>query len=766
MEPTGQRGSSTSPVTEPASPPPSDGRAIAPRSGRGPGTATRGELATRIRESRVLPVLALLVLAAAIAAWLQHWAVQTHAWQNDEELYRHFASAIARDFPLGILNVDASYGRGIQRVHLLVFALPMTFTRAPAAFNIAHLLFVVGYVSAMVPAWLLGRGAGLGRWKALVPATLAVLVPWAVLTTSFLTESLGYGAFTWALWAVWRAVVRPSVKADALALAVLALAALTRTGFLLLAPVLPLAALAQAWRFGVPGASAGERLRNWPLAALRRQPLAIIASTIALLVLAGYWAGILPGGSGRVVGTYSSALPPLDVVVLKWRTFGSRIAAGTGFIFAAAAFPWIVTQVRRPRSPGAYALAVTASLGAVAVLAALVNGPGDERYAMYVAVPVVLVGSVALLRAEVGAAGLAAGGLAMFALFAVAIWTPLTDGSDFGYFSYPVESGVVRVVFSRVSENAFAVLLAAGFLAAAAAVRLAGPARVLPLLLVAAAAWQLGMTQYTLRNYVTKAGSASAADTSERAFVDLGVPDGEDVGVWAVPAGEVGTYSTIWREIQYWNISMRSVVAPHTPVSNVTGYFPYPFGTYDVQPDLDLASGRLRWQGEPRMPRYLVVARRPLAVELRWHTVAAASYIPAELVRVEQPARARYVVDGVQPDMAIAANGSARIRIYREDAGPRCAYVDLLAPTAVNAARGGTVTYVASLNGRPLHHLTLPQEGRARLFFPLRFARGEPRLRVDVATRGGIRSVDGRYLAAQIGAIELSNAPCRARIVS
>jgi hypothetical protein len=306
---------------------------------------------TRIRESRVLPVLVLLALGAAVAAWLQHWAVQTHAWGNDEELYRHFARAIARDFPLGVFDVDASYGRGIQRLHLLVFALPMTFTRSPAAFNIAHLLFVVGYVSAMIPVWLLARGAGLGRWKALVPAVLAVLVPWAVVTTSFLTEALGYGAFTWAVWAVWRAVVRPSTSGDVVALVVLTLAALTRTGFLLLAPLLPLAAVAQAWRFSATGASVGERLRNLPRAVLRRQPLAIAVSSVALLILAGYWAGILPGGPGRVVGTYSSALPPLDDVVLKWRTFGSRIVAGTGFVFAAAALPWIVAQVRRPRSP-------------------------------------------------------------------------------------------------------------------------------------------------------------------------------------------------------------------------------------------------------------------------------------------------------------------------------------------------------------------------------------------------------------------------------
>jgi hypothetical protein len=323
-------------------------------------------------------------------------------------------------------------------------------------------------------------------------------------------------------------------------------------------------------------------------------------------------------------------------------------------------------------------------------------------------------------------------------------------------------------VLIRVSETAFALLLAAAFIAVAVAARAFGPARVLPLLVLPVAVWQFAMTGYTLRNHVTKAGASSGADTGERAFVDRNVPDGEEVGIWAVPAGEQGSYSTIWREIQYWNTAMRSVVAPHAPVSSVgSGDFPYPFGTYDIQPELNVADGRLRGSGERPLPRYLVVAHRPLAVALRWRTVAATSYIPADLVRVERPVRARYVVDGVTTDMAIDSGRTATVRVYRDGApDARCAYVDLLAPAAVDPSRAKRVTYAASLNGRPVHRLTLPQQGAARFFFPLRFRPGEASLRIDIATRGGIRSVDGRRLAAQVGAVELGGTRCRARIVS
>jgi hypothetical protein len=714
----------------------------------------------------VLPVLALFGLAVAITAWLQHWAVQTHIWSNDEDLYRHVARAIARDFPFGVFDVEEVYGRGIQRVHLLALAAPMAFTQAPLAFELAHLLFVAGYVSAIVPAWLLARGVGLGRWAALVPAVLAVLVPWSVLTTSFLTESLGYGAFAWALFAIWRSAVRPSLAADAFALALLALAVLTRTGFLLLAPILPLAALLQAWRFGTSVGSARERLRAAPRAAFRRQPLAMGAGAAGVLALAGYWAGLFPAVRGQLIGTYSSGLPPLDEVVLKWRTFASQLVVGTGFV-AAAAFPWVVVQVSRPRSPEAHALAVTAILATFAVLFALVNGPGDERYVMHAAFPLVVVGTTALLRADVSPAALALGGISVAALFLAAIWT-LTDPTDFGYFAHPAETAMVRVVLARVSETAFAILLAGGVLAAAAAVRAAGVRPVLPLLVIPVAVWQLAMTEYTVRKYVTTAGSASAPGIGDRAFVDQNVPDGEEVGIWAVPAGEQGRYSHMWREVQYWNTAMRSVVVLHAPVSSVgSSDFPYPYGTNALAPSLDFATGRVRWSGQPPLPRYLAVARQPVGIALRWRKVAEAPQVPVDLVRVAHPVRAQWAVRGVTQDMAVPANGKAVVRVYREAAaGARCAYVDLVVPAAIDPARAKPVRYVASIDGQRLHRLTLQQQGRARMFFPLRFNPRRAALLIKIETRGNIRSPDGRPLALQIGAIALEGQPCRARIVS
>jgi hypothetical protein len=161
------------------------------------------------------------------------------------------------------------------------------------------------------------------------------------------------------------------------------------------------------------------------------------------------------------------------------------------------------------------------------------------------------------------------------------------------------------------------------------------------------------------------------------------------------------------------------------------------------------------------------VARQPLGVALHWRKVADAPHVPVDLVRVEHPVRAQWAVVGVTTDMAVPAQGTALIRVYREaSAGARCAYVDLVAPQAVDPAQAKPVEYVASVDGQPFHRLTLREQGRARMFFPLRFDPRKAALLIEIETRGGITSPDARKLAVQIGAIVLQPGPCRARIVS
>jgi hypothetical protein len=55
-----------------------------------------------------LPPVLLALGTLAITLWLWRWGVRNHSWGNDEELYRHFARGVSRDFPFGILQLDPS----------------------------------------------------------------------------------------------------------------------------------------------------------------------------------------------------------------------------------------------------------------------------------------------------------------------------------------------------------------------------------------------------------------------------------------------------------------------------------------------------------------------------------------------------------------------------------------------------------------------------------------------------------------------------------
>src|SRR4051794_971393 len=445
--------------------------------------------------------------------WLWHWAVNNHSWGNDEELYRHFAGGMSRNFDL-FFHMDPSYGRGIQRLHLLVMAIPLALFKNPPAFEIAHLLFVAIYASSAIPAWLIARGCGVSPLAALVPAVLVVLTPWSVVTTSFLAEPIAYGLFAWAVWGIWRAAVRPSVWADILAVALMVLAVLSHTGFLLLLPVLPAVALVQAWRYATGDGPLGERLRRLPAAALRRQPLSIGLGIAGALVLLLAWTGALPGGPGRFTGTYSTALPPLWLMAGKWRSFLSRVDAGTGFLLFAAALPWIVARIVKPREPALHALAWTSLLASCIVLLGLVGGAADERYVMYMGFTIPLTGSIALLRRQLGPVMALLGGAAAFVLFFTPGWR-LVDPTEFGYFGYPIEEFMGRVVLVKLGNalssvdprTSGGILLALTLLAVVVIAALPRFRRWLPLVIIPAALLQLAASGYALDKHVNTVGA-------------------------------------------------------------------------------------------------------------------------------------------------------------------------------------------------------------------------------------------------------------------
>src|SRR5204862_8363719 len=113
-----------------------------------------------------------------------------------------------------------------------------------------------------------------------------------------LTEPVAYAAFAFAIWAIWRAVVRAGWRNDLLAIALVVVAALARVNLLGLVAVLPLAVLAQELRYGE------RRSFRQRLAAFVHAHFVLIAAAafiVALLLLSA--AGAV--GLDRLAGFYS-----------------------------------------------------------------------------------------------------------------------------------------------------------------------------------------------------------------------------------------------------------------------------------------------------------------------------------------------------------------------------------------------------------------------------------------------------------------------------
>jgi hypothetical protein len=713
-----------------------------------------------------LPPVLLALATVAITLWLARWGVRNHSWGNDEELYRHFAQGVARDFPFGIFHLDPTYGRGIQRLHLLLMALPMALFKNPAAFTLIHLIFAAVYASTAIPAWLIARGCGLGRWQALVPALLVPLTPWAVVTTSFLAEPVGYGVFVWALWAIWRAAARPSLAADALAVVLLFLAVVSRTAFILLVPVLPAVAILQAWHEATGEGPAAVRLKRLPPAALRRQPLAIAMALAGIAIFMAAKLGIVSGGIGRFTGSYATGLPPLREILLKWRTFLSRIDAGTGFLAFAAAAPWLVARAIRPRrEPALHAFAWTGLLGVFAVLMSIVWSAGDERYIMFIAAPVVLAAAIALMRRQVGPLMLAAGGAAALALYFTPGWH-LTDSSDFGYFGYPAEVFMGRVVLVKLAHGASghtvaAILVAAGLTAAVLIAWRPSWRRLLPWVLAPAAVFQLLACDYAISRHVNSVGAAHGPSLRARAFVDTHVPKGEQVGIYAVSSGLTGNYAFAWRDIQYWNTRMRSVVKVQSPISAFpSADVPYPYSTFDIEPVLDQRTGRLSYTGKYPLPRYLVIPQPPLSVALDWQILARSTYLPAALVRVRRW-QARTSLAGTSPDGYSTPTTPVLLTVYRAGAtGARCAFADLIAPQADRPRPGLYLSYVVTRGRRTVARGRLEAGARRRVFLPLRYSAGSPSARFKLTDSDTVIASGGAKLGLQVGNFDTVAGAC------
>jgi hypothetical protein len=321
---------------------------------------------------------------------------------------------------------------------------------------------------------------------------------------------------------------------------------------------------------------------------------------------------------------------------------------------------------------------------------------------------------------------------------------------------------LVKLAHGASGHTVAGILIAAGLAAAVLIAWRPSWRRLLPWVLAPAAVFQLLACDYAISRHVNSVGAAHGPSLRARAFVDTHVPKGEEVGIYAVSSGLTGNYSFVWREIQYWNTTMRSVVKVQSPISLLPSpEVPYPFSTFDIEPVLDQRTGRLRYSGEHPFPRYLVMPQPPLSVALDWKVVAASPYLPAALVEVRQPLQARSTIAGITPDGYSSPGAPVVFRVYRAGAaGAGCAFVDLIAPQADRPRPGLRLTYAFASGGRTIARGRLDAGARRRILVPIRYRSGRSDFRFQLTGKGTITATGGVKLGLQVGNFDTLPSTC------
>jgi hypothetical protein len=701
--------------------------------------------AAHLRSARSADLLLLGLIVASVTAVYLHYALRVATFQLDENLYIHEARYVAAHFPEALWS-SALFQRGLQRLDAILLAIPFAFMRGPGAFEVDRTIQVLLFTSTAVPVFLLARGAGLERFACHLAALLAIVVPWAVVSTSFLSECAAYPAYAWSVYTVWLAVTKPSGKHEAFAVLAIVLAALARSAMLAIAPMLPLAVLWQEWRWDLAGTGVPGRLRALPGRLWRRHRIVTAVTAAAILVYLAARLGLAPNTLKTLTGEYGipriGAIGPL---LERYRYFLSRAVAGTGFVAAAVGLPWTVRMLVRPRDGASHALAAVCVLGVLGVLLSLIPASPDERYVCYAAIPFALA-FAAGLGARPGI-GVLAGAIVVDLLIESVAWPALANLYD--YFTYPAAIFYKRVLLGHVSEirvpvlhlsserwvQTAVLLVALAWMLAARRSRTARPAAIA--LGVGVLGFCAIQTAYALDKYV--AGPGAGPNAADLSWVDRHVPAGAEVSDLDVSLGLTINYTPIWETAEFWNTSINTTSFFGSNVGRV----PLPIGggllKLSVHSPTGLITAVETADNRPARLRYVLVPHvTVVTVGLDAEQSSTDPALLLELERLKQPARVAWMLNGTSEEGFMAPGQPAEALVYSDalEQGDRCATVTLNAPPGF---KGGW-PYAIVAAGRALSRGQLIS-GKARAVtvrLPAEQLPEGPMTRLSIRVRGSV----------------------------
>lgn len=484
--------------------------------------------------------LAGIVSVSFAARTLLALAHATPTYLPDEYIY----SELARSF--------ATSGRPLIRGELVSFpALLEPLLAAPLwlagdvelAYRLTLGLHALAMSLAAVPAYLLCRRLGLGKWLRVASGAIAVSFPALVLSSYVTADAVAYPLALTAVWLGVRALDVPTARAQLAFLGAAGLTTFARVQYV----VLPLAFLAAALVVERGRVRAAARLLR-PTLLLLALPVAAVAALGVHRVL-GYYAGVtdLPVG-------------PLGLArALATQAMGLSYAAG--FVLLPGALVALALGVARPRVRAEAAFAgmaavLGASLLGEAALYAASDDPGRFKERYLIVLPALAVPAFGLWLKRGTPARRAVAGLSV-AFLLLSVRVPLSGYAvSENKFDSPFLQAFYRLEqLAGTGNGAFVVaLVALGFCGLAAAVAFR-PRRLAPVALALTfAAGALGSAGAHAQDHEIARRTALTYLPDNPRWVDEGPL--RDVALLVTP----GSPRALGFEQLFWNRSIRTVL--------------------------------------------------------------------------------------------------------------------------------------------------------------------------------------------------------------
>jgi hypothetical protein len=630
-----------------------------------------------------LAAIGLVAVAAAVRIWLAQQNVTPWIFV-DELLHSELAKSVAagHGFEARGQQLAVSY------VYPVAVAPAWWLGSIAATYAVAKAIGAVLFAGGALVVWAWGRRF-LSPTGAFVATGLTLLLPFLALAGTLSTETAFFPAFLLACLAIARALERPTLGRQALALAAIGVATLTRFQGIVLVAVLATCALARRER------------RLWP-------------SAVAVAVAVVAWIAV----HGVALGVYTQATDARYSAgsIARWLVYTPGVVAlVVGVAPAAALLALVLRRAGGPAERSFVAVAGAAVLWTCvlgAVSSSWLPAGVKERYAIHV-LPLLLLALVLWIeRGMPGPRLVVAVPVALVAALPFATIFASASFASNGIDLYPWQRLDVHVGHVRVLALAAALVAAALFVLRRR--------RELLVLLAVYLALGSAAAQATVRSHSLDArrlagGASSWIDDAAGRDARVTILNTTNYEPETSRGGLYLTWTPVWDD-EFWNRSLRASL----------GFgFKEPAPLPQSEARLDFSSGRVT--PETRIPFALADRRfQPLGRRLGeqgrfgvWRTreplrfAAAAEGVFADGTVTGKAAYSRWL--GERGTLTVRLDGSGNARLLAGDpvpAGSNAAQID-----RVVAARAVALPATVRLRLRPPFRLELTVSSPAHVEF-------------------------------------------------